>query len=105
MKRMFALATGAIPLTLAAALAAMPAGATSGLSVGDDLGKTEAEIRATLEAAGHTVDEIETEDGYIEVEYAMNGAAFEAEVDPDTGLIVEIEADDSDDDDDEDGDD
>lgn len=72
------------------------------LKVGDTLGTTEAEIQAALEAQGATIEEIETEDGMIEVEFTIAGAEQEVEVDPSTGAIVEIEADDEDGDDEDD---
>lgn len=91
-------------LSTAALLIAIPVGAWAQLSVGDSVGTTEAEIRAKFEAAGYTIEEIETEDGEIEVEFMSEGQEFEAEIDTTTGKIVEIDAEDEDDDDDDDDD-
>ncbi len=88
------------PAAIAAALAVAPGLALAGLSVGDSMGKTETEIRAALEKQGYTVMEIETEDGMVEAEVALNGKEYEIEVDAKTGAVVEIELEDEDDRDD-----
>ena len=61
------------------------------IAAGDKLGTTEAEIRAALEGQGYTVEEFEMEDDGIEVELAMDGKMFEAEIDAKTGEVLEIE--------------
>lgn len=81
----------------------LPAAAMA-LAVGDSVGTSEADIRAAFEAQGAQVLEIEIEDGEIEVEYLVDGVEYEAEIDPATGMIAELETEDEDDDD-EDGDD
>ena len=89
-------------LTKPALLAALivPAAAFAGLDLGQSLGTTEDEVRAALTGLGYEVVEIEIEDGEIEAEVVLDGAAFEIEVAMDTGQIVEIEAEDDDDADD-----
>ena len=82
-------------LFLSAALVATPA--IAALSVGEQLGTTEEDIRAALEAKGYVVLEIEKEGNEIEVELKMNGEEFEIEVDPRSGAIVEIEGEEDDD--------
>ena len=88
------------PLTAlgTAGLAAIPALALAASSVGDVVGTSEPEIRATLESQGYTVQEIEFEDDEIEVEVLYDGKPYEIELAADTGTIVEIEAEDDDDD-------
>ena len=58
---------------LAPLVALAPAIAFAGISVGDTLGTEEAEIRQKLEAAGYTIEEVEREDGEIEVEASLDG--------------------------------
>lgn len=84
-----------------ASLIALPLTASAELSVGDTLGKTEAEIRASLESVGYVVEEIEIEDGEIEAEIVLNGFEFEIDIDPITGKVVELEQEHSDQEDDE----
>ena len=55
-----------------------------------------------MEAEGAIIDEIEREDGMIEVEYTLDGTMFELEIDPSTGTVVEVELEDEDDEDDDD---
>lgn len=88
--------------TLTGLILAAPALAYANLSLGETLGTTEAEIRAALEAKGYVVEEVELEDGEIEVAYRVDGIAYEAEIDPETGTIQELEAEAHDDDDDDD---
>ena len=86
------------PAAVAATLSLAPGLALAGLSVGDSMGKTETEIRASLEKQGYTVNEIEIEDGMVEAEVALNGKEYEIEVDPKTGTVVEIELEDEEED-------
>ena len=72
-------------LTLAALIIGTPALAMASISVGDSVGTDEAEIRAMVEAQGYTVQEIEIEDGEIEVEVLLNGVETELVVDMTTG--------------------
>ena len=78
-------------LGVASALAIMAGAAYANIAAGDKLGTTEAEIRAALEGQGYTVEEFEMEDDGIEVELAMDGKTFEAEIDAKTGEVLEIE--------------
>lgn len=57
-------------------------------------GKTEAEIISSLESQGYEVRKVEEEDGYLEAYVLLDGSRFEIYVDPRSGRIVEIEADD-----------
>ncbi|PCJ08719.1 MAG: hypothetical protein COB16_06370 [Rhodobacteraceae bacterium] len=81
-------------LTLVTLLIGAPALAFANISVGDKIGTEEAEIRATVEALGYTVQEIEIEHGKIEVEVLLDGVETELVVDMTTGLVTEIERED-----------
>ncbi|MEM8729700.1 MAG: PepSY domain-containing protein [Pseudomonadota bacterium] len=83
---------------IAPALVASALAAHAAVSTGETLGTTEAEIRATLEASGYVIQEIEVEGDEIEVEATLDGAAYEIELSAATGEILEIEAEDDDDD-------
>ncbi len=82
-----------LPLTLAAftplAALAMPA-------VGDMIGTDPETAKAALEKAGCPVTEFEAEDGKIEAKCkdAATGAEMEVYIDPATGKVVEIKAED-----------
>ncbi|MEM7302019.1 MAG: PepSY domain-containing protein [Pseudomonadota bacterium] len=102
MKTLKTISPFTLPLALAGALAVGSFTAHAGVTAGDVLGTTEEEVRAALESQGAKVEEIETEDGVIEVEIAMDGATHELEIDPATGKITKIELDDDEDDDDQD---
>lgn len=67
-----------------------------GAAVGSYVGKTEAEARSALEAKGFVVTEVEVEKDELEFEVKKDGQAYEIEVDPATGKILETEADDND---------
>lgn len=82
---------------LAGALIALPALALATVNVGDQLGTTEAAIRAELEKEGYTITEFEMEHGEIEIYVTKDGQAFEIEV-SDGGQILEIELEDEEDD-------
>ena len=81
-------------LTLVTLLIGAPALAMASISVGDSIGTDEVEIRAMVEAQGYTVQEIEIEDGEIEVEVLLDGVETELVVDMTTGMVTEIERDD-----------
>lgn len=68
-----------------------------GAAVGSYLGKTEAEARSALEAKGFVITEIELEDGELELEVKKDAKAYEIEVDPSTGNILEVELEDDND--------
>ncbi len=91
--------------TLAALILAVPTLSFAQLSLGDVAGTSEDEIRAKLEASGAVIEEMEAEQGMIEVEYTLAGAEYEVTVDPASGKVVEIENEDDDDDDAEEDDD
>ena len=84
--------------TKSAVLAALlvPGVALAGLDIGQQVGTTEADVRAALTGFGYDVQEIEIEDGEIEAEVTLDGVAYEIEVAMDTGLILEIETEDDD---------
>jgi hypothetical protein len=90
--------------TLTAAIVSVPLLAFAELSVGDQVGTDEAAIRAWFEAQGAEVIEIELEDSAIEVEYLLDGAEYEAELDAATGEVAALEAEGADDDEEEDDD-
>ncbi|HOZ32682.1 MAG TPA: PepSY domain-containing protein [Tabrizicola sp.] len=77
-----------VVMTPMAALA-MPA-------VGDMIGTDPETAKAALEKAGCTVDEFEAEDGKIEAKCkdAATGADMEVYIDPASGKVVEIKAED-----------
>ena len=77
-----------------AALLVVSTQAQAAVTVGDVVGKTEAEVRTQLEAAGYTVNEIEVERDEIEAEVTLDGVALEIEIDPTSGAVTEVEADD-----------
>ena len=62
-------------------------------------GAAGADIRANLESQGYIVQEIEFEDGAIEVEALLDGREVELELARDTGAVIEIETEGEDDDD------
>ena len=78
----------------------IPVGAFAAISVGDSLGTDLDAIRASFEAEGYTVTEIELEDGEIEVEYMDGDQEYEVSIAADTGLVTEVELEDEDGDDD-----
>ena len=84
--------------TLIAALL-IPSAALAQINVGDRLGTSEMAIQAALEAQGYVVTEIEIEDGEIEVEAMSEGQAYEFEVSPESGLVLEASLEDEDDED------
>ncbi len=88
---------------LAAAAVLIPTLAFAEVSVGDKLGTTEAEIRASLMAAGYEVSSVEIEKDEIEIVASTGGKKFEIEIAPDTGSIAAIELDDDDEDEEKDG--
>ena len=90
---------------IAAVAILYPTYALAELAVGDVVGTTEAEIRASMEGAGYAVNAIEIETDEVEIEAMLNGQEFEIEVDPAAGTVAEIEMAEADDDDDEDDDD
>ena len=73
---------------------AIPVSALAAVSVGDAVGTDDDAIRAKLEAAGYVVDEIEREDGEIEVEASLDGREVEIEISSDTGTVLEMELED-----------
>ncbi len=88
------------PLLTAALLATLiPAAALANLTVGEQVLTDEAAIRAAFEEKGLTVTEIEFEDEEIEVEYSLDGQAYEVSISASTGMITEIELEDEEDDD------
>lgn len=105
MKKLLPIALIATPLFAGLTFASISNAAVQGMAEGDMLGKTETEITTALEALGANIDEIESEDGEIEVELTLDGVAYEVEVDLTTGLIAEVEMDDEDDEDEDDEDD
>lgn len=64
------------------------------VATGDKLGTSEQEIRAQLVAKGYEVKSIEIESDEIEAEVALNGKAFEIEIDKTTGQVTEVEEED-----------
>ena len=81
-------------LLFAAGAALTGRSALGAASLEDYLGKTKAEIAATLESEGYVVEEFDIEGGVIEVEATIDGIRYEIHIDPETGKIVHIEEDD-----------
>jgi hypothetical protein len=76
---------------LAAVAATVPAFAMAAdLSVGQQLGKTEKDVRASLSSMGYEVRKMDDEDGAIEA-YAVKGSKMlEVYVDPASGAITRV---------------
>lgn len=72
------------------------AAASAAVAVGDTLGTTEAVITTALEAQGYVVEEIETEDGNMEVEVVLDGTELEIVIDGQSGTVLETEIEDGD---------
>lgn len=71
--------------------------ALAAVTLGDNLGTTEEEIRAALTAKGYTVTEFETEGGELEAEVTLDGQEMEIVIDTTSGLVLEMELEDGDD--------
>jgi uncharacterized membrane protein YkoI len=80
--------------TIAAALGLFAGSAAAAVMSGDYVGKTKAEIAASLEQQGYDVRKVETEDGNLEAYAVLDRQRFEIYVDPRTGNVVKIEQDD-----------
>lgn len=76
-----------IILTAAAVLVAMPAFASE-LKIGQELGKSLDEVKATLSEMGYDVRKGEMEDGLIEVYFVKDNMKGEVYVDGSTGKIA-----------------
>lgn len=83
-----------LPLTLALALS--PLAALALPVVGDVLGTTPETATAALATAGCTVDSFEPEGGKIEAKCTETGTGkvWEIYIDPKTGAVTEVKADD-----------
>ena len=81
------------PITtlLAAVVVALPTTAFAVLP-GDQLGSTDAEIRAALEADGFTIRDFDRKRNRIEVEVTKNDVDMEIDLDS-SGMVLEIELD------------
>ena len=89
---------------IAAVAILYPTYALAELAVGDVVGTTEAEIRASMEGAGYAVSAVEIEADEVEIEASLNGQEYEIDVSPADGTVAEIEMAEADDDEDEDED-
>jgi ribosome biogenesis SPOUT family RNA methylase Rps3 len=85
-------------LTLTTLLAATPVLVLANVSLGDKLGTDEAAIRSAMEAQGYVVEEIEFEDGEIEVELVKDGVETELVLSKSDGVVTAIEIEDENDD-------
>ncbi|MBG6172498.1 putative membrane protein YkoI [Labrenzia sp. EL_208] len=65
--------------------------AAAAVSLGDNLGTTEDDVRSALTSQGYTVEEVETEDGKLEAEVTLDGQEMEVVVDASSGLVLEVE--------------
>ncbi|WP_281973784.1 PepSY domain-containing protein [Ruegeria faecimaris] len=84
-------------LTLTGLIATTPVLAFANVTVGDKLGTTETDIRTTLEAQGYQIEEIEFEDGEIEVELVKDGVETELVLNKTDGVVTAIELEEDDD--------
>jgi uncharacterized membrane protein YkoI len=78
-------------LSLATAGLLAPSLAMAGFTLGDTMPSTEDALRAALSGQGYVVEEIEIDDGMLEVEVTKDGIEYELVIKPDTGELVEIE--------------
>ncbi|MFA3917320.1 PepSY domain-containing protein [Ruegeria hyattellae] len=85
-------------LTLTTLLAATPVLVLANVSLGDKLGTDEAAIRSAMEAQGYVVEEIEFENGEIEVELVKDGVETELVLSKSDGVVTAIEIEDENDD-------
>ncbi|MES2816316.1 MAG: PepSY domain-containing protein [Pseudomonadota bacterium] len=78
------------------ALTTMPMAALAMPAVGDMIGTEPEAAKVALEKAGCTVDEFEAEDGKIEAKCkdAATGKDMEVYIDPASGKVVDIKAED-----------
>ena len=83
-------------LTLSAALFACLSGAALAMELtpGTKLGTDAGAITAALTERGYTLREYERDDGYIEVKAIKDGRRWELKIDPKTGEVSRVEADD-----------
>ncbi|RBW54817.1 PepSY domain-containing protein [Ruegeria sp. A3M17] len=84
-------------LTLTGLIATAPVLALANVGLGDKLGTSEADIRATLEAQGYQIRKIEFEDGEIEVELIKDGVETELVLSETDGVVTAIELEEDDD--------
>lgn len=84
-------------LTLTGLIATAPVLALANVGLGDKLGTTEADIRAALEGQGYQIEEIEFEDGEIEVELVKDGVETELVLSETDGVVTAIELEEDDD--------
>ena len=89
--------SSAVTLLSATGVIASTVAALAAVSIGDQLGTTEDDIRNALTSQGYTVEEIETEDGKLEAEVSMDGQEMEVVVDAKSGLVLELELEEDDD--------
>lgn len=82
--------------TLLAALI-LPGFALAQVNPVDSLGTTEAAISASLTAQGYVITGFETEGDEIEVDATLDGIAYEIEISPQDGTVLEVELGDEDD--------
>ena len=80
--------------TLIAAAVIAPTWVMASMNAGDVAGKSEAEIRSSLESAGYQIKKFETEDDEFEVYAELDGKLYELEISANTGEITEIELED-----------
>jgi Peptidase propeptide and YPEB domain len=94
------------PLALTALILGAPTLAAAQVAPGDQLGTSDAEIRAAIESAGYTLDEIAREEGVIELALQRNGVETEMILAAADGAVLKLENEDDDQDgDNDDGDD
>ena len=85
-----------IKAALITAAVIAPTWVMASMSARDVAGKSETEIRKSLEASGYTVNKVESEDGEFEVYAELDGKSYELEISANTGEITEIELQDDD---------
>ena len=80
--------------TLTAAAVVVPTWALATMNVGGIAGKSEAEIRASLETAGYQVKKFEIEGDEFEAYAERDGRLYEFEISASSGEIIGIELED-----------
>ena len=79
--------------TLVALALLIPSAALAQVTLGQNLGTTEAAIRASLTEAGYTVTDIDFDSDEIEIEAVRNGQKYEIELTL-QGVVKEMQLDD-----------
>ncbi|MEO1197777.1 MAG: PepSY domain-containing protein [Pseudomonadota bacterium] len=84
-------------VALGTGLVLAPSLAFAAVTAGDQLGTTEVDIRAALEERGYVVERVyrdgDDDDDDFEADVVLDGVDYELYIDPETGVVTEIELD------------